>query len=182
MKEEGYDQYQVLIDGSRRLTRRNRKFLKPFTLFKPGMSGPTYQEPAYQTLPQVPTPQPTQRSQTRPAQSSEVQLSPVKPSGVQSRPAQLSGASRDVAEGAQQYGGGSHQPLSTYPESGTVRDQVDGTIPTRVEPVGQPPVTITPTSVLTPAPRRSTRAGRGQTKKYEDYVQNISFRHNYEQV
>jgi hypothetical protein len=35
MKCEGYDQYQVMLDGSRRLTRRNMKFLRPFTPYKP---------------------------------------------------------------------------------------------------------------------------------------------------
>jgi hypothetical protein len=35
MKCEGYDQYQLMLDGSRRLTRRNRKFLRPFTPYKP---------------------------------------------------------------------------------------------------------------------------------------------------
>ena len=53
MKEEGHDQYQVLIDGSRRLTKRNRKFLKLFTPFKLGQSGPIYQKPAYQMPPPI---------------------------------------------------------------------------------------------------------------------------------
>jgi hypothetical protein len=35
MKCEGYDQYHVMLDGSRRLTRRNRKFLRPFTNYRP---------------------------------------------------------------------------------------------------------------------------------------------------
>ena len=35
VKCEGFDQYQVMIDGSRRLTRRNRKYLRMFTPFQP---------------------------------------------------------------------------------------------------------------------------------------------------
>jgi hypothetical protein len=35
---EGFDQYQVSIDGSRRLTRRNRKYLRLSTSFHPNMS------------------------------------------------------------------------------------------------------------------------------------------------
>jgi hypothetical protein len=33
IKCEGFDQYQVMIDGSRRLTRRNRRYLRLFTPF-----------------------------------------------------------------------------------------------------------------------------------------------------
>jgi hypothetical protein len=35
VKVEGFDQYQIMVDGSRRLTRRNRKFLRKFQPFKP---------------------------------------------------------------------------------------------------------------------------------------------------
>jgi hypothetical protein len=31
VKDEGFDQYQVMVDGSRRLTRRNRRYLCLFT-------------------------------------------------------------------------------------------------------------------------------------------------------
>ena len=51
MKVEGHDQYQVLMDGSRRLTRRKRKYFKLFTPFQAGKFGPTYQEQEYQTHP-----------------------------------------------------------------------------------------------------------------------------------
>ena len=37
VKCEGFDQYQLMIDGSRRLTRRNRRFLRLSTLLTPGM-------------------------------------------------------------------------------------------------------------------------------------------------
>ena len=33
VKYKGFDQYQVMIDGSRRLTRRNRRYLRMFTPF-----------------------------------------------------------------------------------------------------------------------------------------------------
>jgi hypothetical protein len=35
IKCEGFDQYQLMLDGSRRLTRRNRKYLRLFTPFQP---------------------------------------------------------------------------------------------------------------------------------------------------
>ena len=35
MSTEGYDQYKVRIDGSRNVTRRNRKFLRVFQPFRP---------------------------------------------------------------------------------------------------------------------------------------------------
>ena len=117
IKVEGNDQYQVLIDKSRRLTRRNRKFLKLFTPFKPGMSGPTYQEPAYQVQPEEPAlkavqPRPVQEEavRPRPAQAgtgrgsipSAEQLGPVRP-----RVQQPSGG----LEPAKQHGEWQYKPL-----------------------------------------------------------------------
>ena len=40
VKSEGFDQYQVIVDGSRRLTRRNRRYLRLFTPFQPNMTMP----------------------------------------------------------------------------------------------------------------------------------------------
>ena len=40
VKCEGHDQYQVVVDGSRRLTRRNRKFLRLFTPYVPTINDP----------------------------------------------------------------------------------------------------------------------------------------------
>jgi hypothetical protein len=36
---EGFDQFQVMVDGSRRLTRWNRRYLCLFTRFQPDMVG-----------------------------------------------------------------------------------------------------------------------------------------------
>ena len=44
MKCEGNDQYMVMVDGSRRITRRNRKFLRQFTPFKPPGQQPAVQQ------------------------------------------------------------------------------------------------------------------------------------------
>ena len=38
VKSEGLDQYKVMIDGSRRLTRRNRRYQRLFTPFQPNMT------------------------------------------------------------------------------------------------------------------------------------------------
>ena len=40
VKCEGYNQYQVMVDGSRRLTRRNRKYLRMFTPYIPTINNP----------------------------------------------------------------------------------------------------------------------------------------------
>ena len=173
LKVEGNDQYQVLIDGSRRLTRRNRKFLKLFTPFKPGMSGPTYQEPAYQVQPEEPAqvaspprpareeavrPRPAQGGAGRDGLPSEVRAGPVRP-----RVQQPSGGPGQ----AEQHGEWQYQPLSACPATGTVEDLLDWVVPKSVVPVGdqqqsQQPAAVTPPSV-TMTHRRSTRAGRGRT-------------------
>ena len=46
VKVKGYDQYIVRVDGSRRLTRRSRKFLRKFEQYRPdGMNAPQAQTP-----------------------------------------------------------------------------------------------------------------------------------------
>ena len=40
MNAEDFDQYQVMVNGSRRLTRRNRRYLRLFTPFQPNMTVP----------------------------------------------------------------------------------------------------------------------------------------------
>ena len=46
MKSEEFDQYQIMIDGWRRLTRRNRRYLRLFTPFQPNMTVPCRQAAA----------------------------------------------------------------------------------------------------------------------------------------
>ena len=127
-----------------------------------------------------------------PPQPSAVQSRTVQPSAEQPRAVQSSSASAGGAEQVQQHGGWGYQPLSACPASGTVTDLLDWAVPTRVEPVEVPqsqvqqPAAVTGGSVsdpqATPQPRRSTRAGRGQTRKFDDYVQSMSYRNKYEQV
>ena len=187
IKVEGNDQYQVLIDGSRRLTRRNRKFLRLFTPFKPGMSGPTYQEPAYQVQPEQPA---KEASQPRPASEETVRPRPAQvgagrvgpPSAeqagpVQQRVQQPSGGPDQV----EQHGEWQYQPLSACPARGTVDDLLNWAVPKSVVPVSteqqsQQPVAMTPASVT---PRRSTRTGRGENPKYKDFVSAMSCRSKY---
>ena len=57
VKCEGFDQYQVMIDGSRRLTRRNRRYLRLFTPFQPNMSVPCGQAGAVKPAAAVPASQ-----------------------------------------------------------------------------------------------------------------------------
>ena len=54
MSCEGLDQYQVMIDGSRRLTRKNRRYLRLFTPFQPHMTVPCRQAGAVKPAATVP--------------------------------------------------------------------------------------------------------------------------------
>ena len=54
VKSEGLDQYKVMIDGSRRLTRRNRRYQRLFTPFQPNMTLPCRLAVAMKTTTTVP--------------------------------------------------------------------------------------------------------------------------------
>ena len=55
MKAEGFDQYQVMVDRSRRLTRRNRRYLRLFTPFQPDMVLPCRSAAAMKTTDAAPS-------------------------------------------------------------------------------------------------------------------------------
>ena len=192
MKCEGYDQYQVMLDGSRRLTRRNRKFLKPFTPYKPDRMVintsvdaqvrrvpdnvqqkviPEQQTRAQQQMQQHPQ-QDMPQQQVRPQQRQQRQDDQQQQGGPQDR--------------VQQHMGFQYLPLSAAPARGTFTEAMDSWIPTEVQPQqdaadhgngdGQAKDTQDDDGV-----RRSSRQGRGQTSKYKDYVQSVSYRDKYEQ-
>ena len=101
---------------------------------------------------------------------------------------------RQGRPGQQQHVGWRYQPLSDCPAQGTITYILNWAAPTRVEPKGELPhgqvqqlVVLdggdAGVSILPAAPqlRRSSRAGRGQTKKFDDYVHCVSYRNRYEQ-
>ena len=94
---------------------------------------------------------------------------------------QPAGAEQEV------HGGYVYKPLADCPTQGTVRDLLEWAIPVEQEhgqekqahedsqqadPKGQGDVS-TGQRQHSPEPRRSTRAGRGETSKYEDFVREI---------
>ena len=162
---EGFDQYQVMIDGSRRLTRRNRKYLRLFTPYRPVSSVP----PAAETKAVI-----------------KMQR-PILPGHVQQETQ------------PEKHGGNVYKQLHECPRQGTVNDLLDWAIPTAEggkdegpeghahgdeprdgeqhhdEEVAEPYQEVS-------SPRRSTRAGRGQTNKYEDCVRQIGASATYAQI
>jgi hypothetical protein len=108
MKCEGYDQYQVMVDGSRRLTRRNRKFLRPFTPYKPDRM--VINTSADAQVRQVP------QQQAKPQQRQQQQDDQQQHDGQQHH--------------VQLHMGYQYQPLSAAPASGTLQDMLPYWIPT----------------------------------------------------
>ena len=174
VKCEGFDQYQVMVDGSRRLTRRNRKFLRLFTPYIPTINVP-------QMTVKV---KPTMASLGR-----EQQPRVVLPGHTQQEQAQVQPRQQPVHQQAQdQYGGFVRNRLEDCPQQGGVRDLLEWAIPAApgadVQEQGHPAQDSGPQEPTQQgaAPggnqeeqgiRRSTRQGRGQTSKYEDFVRAI---------
>ena len=101
------------------------------------MSGPTYQEPAYQVLPEEPA---QVAVQPRPAQVEAGQSGPAQhggglPSAGRAGPVQLR-VQQPVGgpEQVQQHGEWQYQPLSACPATGTVEDLLDWAVPKSVVP------------------------------------------------
>ena len=130
VKSEGFDQYQVMIDGSRRLTRRNRRYLRLFSPFQPNMTMPCRQaEAARGTVSDL--------------------LKWAVPTAADHRDQGPEDPVRD------------HGHPAAVQDQGVVRGERDRQLP---------------------EPRRSTRAGRGETSNYRDFVQNIEASATYAQI
>ena len=155
VKCEGFDQYQVMIDGSRRLTRRNRKYLRMFTPYRPISSEP-------------PTAEYLKTAITEPGRRRQPA---VLPGHVQQEPQPVPDHVHPHQQQAQPW------VQEDCPGQGIVSDMPDMIIPAAEKghgevhdggqrqddvPVGQ--------GQGVHSPRRSTRAGRGQTNKYKDFV------------
>ena len=159
---KGYDQYIVRVDGSRRLTRRNRKFLRKFEQYRPdGMNAPQAQTPqeglsgkgsrviAREEPLQQPDQPPTSMRETPRTTPQAIQLPPsttpvrIDETNQAVEDQHLQEDAQPQDERAQQENGNDEAPQE--PE----------------EPVQAP---------ASPPRSRSTRAGRGTTRRFDDYV------------
>jgi hypothetical protein len=78
----------------------------------------------------------------------------------------------------EQHGGFDYQPMSSGPAiGGTLGDLLQWAVPSQSQ---QDNVQAKDTQDDNGV-RRSSRQGRGQTSKYKDYVQSVSYRDKYEQ-
>ena len=146
VSDEGYDQYLVRVDGSRRVTRRNRKFLKPFVPYKPSDSI-HFDNPG------------RGGGDIRTSDSSiHVPLPNVTPTVVPRDITSCDNAGEPVIGLGSQV---ESENLAEYPKSPR-REASDQT----VKPVDRQ----SPPSPVTPVSRRSTRAGRGTTSRFDEYV------------
>ena len=206
VKCEGFDQYQLMIDGSRRLTRRNRKYLRMFTPFQPPQSmigGDARSAPprAGAVKPAVSKPASKQPSQRLPGhvQQDEQRQQGHEQGGDQ---AQVPGQhGHQHRQGAQQeeHGGYVYKPLQDCPKQGTVSDLLEWAIPAAADHQDQGPEGVVcvedqPAGVQqhgdvgeepvphSPGVSRSTRAGKGETNKYRDFVQKIGASATYAQI
>jgi hypothetical protein len=231
IKVNDYDQYMVRLDGSRRLTRRNRKFLRKFEPFRPVRPFNTTaggqeqrdqtvqpQEPVQSPACQVPVQSPARRVQDQTRQYSTAQLqapvqSPARQVPVQSPARQVPVPKKQQVpvhqqqgihqqqqvpdQGVQswsnmeQHGGFDYQPMSASPAiGGTLDDLLPWAVPSQSQPAnvsqegaqqeghqGDQGCDRSPAQEI----KRSTRSGRGQTTKYQDYVESVSCRNIYEQ-
>ena len=170
VKVNGFDQYTVKLEGSRRLTIRNRKFLRKFNPYTPpGWAKQTDAAGPATPPPTVPTPDALPR--------------PVSPPPA-----------RHAAEPPAIHSGYAYQPLSAAPvgtnQWRTVDDVLQWAIPTQTEnpqlqedqgrdvevdnPQVQEPHPAQPAvqspEKAAPPPRRSSRKTKGKTTKFQDYV------------
>ena len=130
VKVKGYDQYIVRVDGSRRLTRRNRKFLRKFEQYRPdGMNAQQAQTPQEGL---------SGKGSCAIAREEPLQQPDQPPTSMRETP-----RTTPQAMQLQQENGNDKAPQE--PE----------------EPVQAP---------ASPPRSRSTRAGRGTTRRFDDYV------------
>ena len=150
---EGYDQYKVRIDGSRNVTRRNRKFLRVFQPFRPSDQLPIVPGGGDDSIPR-------NVDYSRPG----VLLDHSEKEVVFPTPTGLSDDAGDRSESQDIVQGGDVSDSMDLPTQSPAVEQGRGTVSTRDGVVDNAPVT--PTSDV----RRSVRAGRGTTSRYDDFV------------
>ena len=182
---KGYDQYIVRVDGSRRLTRRNRKFLRKFEQYKPdGMNAQQVRTPqeglSGMRSPAIAREEPLQRLDQPTTSVRETPRNP--PQDIQQPPhtAPVSIDDWRTGENVQDAA----IPRVDTSQQGDERNQVvedqnfEEDVQQQVERAHQgngnveaPQEQEEPVEVPAASPvRRSTRAGRGTTHKFDDYV------------
>ena len=150
---EGFDQYIVVVDGSRRLTRRNRKFLRRFEPFDP--TGRAHRGNVTDT--------------PRDANNSERKLTGdnLDRSKGNGNPSQVTIGSPGVQERID------HSPSSplVQTEERMEPPQVDRSCQREtIEPeVIEMPATERMENPVLISPRRSNRSNKGQTSRFRDY-------------
>ena len=150
LEDLGFNKYAVKVDGSGRITQRNRQFLKKFTPVTPSLPGPnpnsSYLEPQF-ARPEL-NPNPAGNSQSYPPVVEPIPT-PDLPNLALSPPASPS----------PQFS----EPPST-PESPTfvTPPSSPSRTPNLSEPVGNQPILPETPKVPGTVPRRSTRVNLGQ--------------------
>ena len=145
ISSEGYDQYLVRVDGSRHVTRRNRKFLKPFEPYRPPDSVVHVKQPVGGEGEIV--------SDTAADSESPVSVVPSQPTDCSSHA--VGGSDGSVAPALDSPG----PQDDLVVRSGPVGEATSGRAERAVD---RPP---SPEGML----RRSNRAGRGTTTRFQDY-------------
>ena len=146
---EGFDQYIVIIDGSRRLTRRNRKFLRRFEPFDPsGVS--------HRGKDQVVVSRKTDNTGQRLTEENPSRVLPVYPRVEETIDRSPSRAL-----------------VRTETREETMPEIDRSSFGESIEPeIREVPVTESTGPVVSP-PRRSTRSNKGQTNRFKDYETNF---------
>ena len=144
---EGFDQYIIVIDGSRRLTRRNRKFLRRFEPYDP--TGRAHRGNNKET-----TTQANNTEQTLPDNNLDRSRVVRSPSPVVQE--RISGSpSRALVQ--------REARMETVPvDRSPLRESVE---PELIRDAG---TEVLENPVIN-SPRRSTRSNKGQTSRFKDY-------------
>ena len=172
VKCEGYDQYQIMIDGSRRLTRRNRKYLRLFTPYVP-----VYSLPPMTDVKRASSPRQGDRQRLHVGLPGHVQQehqhrqAPALPQPQQGTPQQpRQQHSRPQPQTEQRHQQPRQQQVHPQPQS-VQQEHHEGLQAGQGRDEGlQAPAGQEDPSPAKQSPRRSSRAGRGETTKFNDFV------------
>ena len=152
LEDMGFNKYRVKVDGSGRITQRNRQFLKKFTPVTPSLPGPSpnsgYYEP--QENPAIPSRSQIYQPVANPSPTPEIGFD--NPTAPSSPPHPTPGSPTPPAFQSREPPNTPESPTFVTPPSSP------GMTPNLPDPVGeQPPLPAYETPTL---PRRSTRISR----------------------
>ena len=152
IEDLGFNKYRVKVDGSGRITDRNRQFLRKFTPVTPGMPGPSPSTGSQQVDPSPPRSQISQHFEPPDQNTPELSNSPPRPDpiSIPLTPAPVSSPLSPESVDTPSFPASPSSPSFVTPPSSPV------TTPNQPDSVGvQPALPETPT-----LPRRSTRVSR----------------------